>query len=299
MSDKEHRKVKTALDETRLLILGAEVLFGFHINAAFQQQFTRLSDSSRVIYVITFSLMALAIAFLITPSLQHRLIDDGRTTSRIIKACSRCASVALLPFALSLGGALYIVITHRFGRPLGTMVGTVFAGLAITAWYVAGWLMRQFAGESMAPQIETPIDIRVEHMLTEARVLLPGAQALFGFQLAILLTDAFEQLSYFAKAIHVLALSSVALAMILLMTPASLHRISFRGHNTETFHQVGSCLVVAASVPLACGIVGDLYVATTRALESTPWAIAVSAGATAILLTLWFAYPLMLRAQRR
>ena len=30
-------------------------------------------------------------------------------------------------------------------------------------------------------------------MLTEARVVLPGAQALFGFQLAIVLTQSFEQ----------------------------------------------------------------------------------------------------------
>ena len=33
------KKVKTALDETRLLILGAQILFGFHLNAAFQHGF--------------------------------------------------------------------------------------------------------------------------------------------------------------------------------------------------------------------------------------------------------------------
>src|SRR6516162_9022923 len=35
---------------------------------------------------------------------------------------------------------------------------------------------------------------KTEQMLTEARVILPGAQALFGFQLAIVLTRSFEQL---------------------------------------------------------------------------------------------------------
>ena len=32
----QERRVKTALDETRLLILGAQILFGFHLNGAFQ-----------------------------------------------------------------------------------------------------------------------------------------------------------------------------------------------------------------------------------------------------------------------
>src|SRR6185503_6232327 len=38
-----------------------------------------------------------------------------------------------------------------------------------------------------------------EHMLTEARVLLPGAQAMLGFQLAVLLTESFTQLPESAK----------------------------------------------------------------------------------------------------
>ena len=45
MADKgaQHRRVKTALDETRLLILGAEILFGFHLNGAFQSGFAGLA----------------------------------------------------------------------------------------------------------------------------------------------------------------------------------------------------------------------------------------------------------------
>jgi uncharacterized protein DUF6328 len=41
---------RTALDETRLLILGAQILFGFHLNAAFQAGFSRLSDGTHLLY---------------------------------------------------------------------------------------------------------------------------------------------------------------------------------------------------------------------------------------------------------
>jgi hypothetical protein len=39
VTESTHRKVKTALDESRLLILGAQILLGFHLNGAFQSGF--------------------------------------------------------------------------------------------------------------------------------------------------------------------------------------------------------------------------------------------------------------------
>ena len=60
----------------------------------------------------------------------------------------------------------------------------------------------------------TPLDVRVEQMLTEARVMLPGAQALLGFQLAIPLTQGFEGLPEISKIVHTLALCCVALLAI-------------------------------------------------------------------------------------
>jgi hypothetical protein len=42
-------KVKTALDETRLLMLGAQVLFGFELNGVFQEEFATQSAASRYV----------------------------------------------------------------------------------------------------------------------------------------------------------------------------------------------------------------------------------------------------------
>jgi uncharacterized protein DUF6328 len=105
-------------------------------------------------------------------------------------------------------------------------------------------------------------------VLTEARVILPGAQALLGFQLTVTLTRAFGQLSDSLKLFHVASLCCVAVAIILLMTPAALHRISFAGEDTPSFFTIGSWFVVLAPAPLAIGIAGDLYVATSTAATS-------------------------------
>jgi hypothetical protein len=42
-------KVKTALDETRTLMLGAQILLGFQFHGAFQQRFDALSSQVRII----------------------------------------------------------------------------------------------------------------------------------------------------------------------------------------------------------------------------------------------------------
>ena len=41
---------------------------------------------------------------------------------------------------------------------------------------------------------QTPLKTKIEQMLTEARVVIPGAQALLGFQLIAVLTKAFADL---------------------------------------------------------------------------------------------------------
>jgi hypothetical protein len=138
-------------------------------------------------------------------------------------------------------------------------------------------------------------EFRVEHMLTEARVLLPGAQALFGFQMAALLTEAFADLPPFSKFLHAVALCCIALAVILLMAPASFHRITFRGENTESFHRIGSRFVIASAIPLAIGIVSDLYVAVTKALDSAAAGAVLATVIAALLAALWFIRPLMHR----
>jgi hypothetical protein len=85
VTESTHRKVKTALDETRLLILGAQILLGFHLNAAFQAGFAHLGSISRVFYAGAFCAMAAAVGLLIAPSIEHLLVERGRSTARILR----------------------------------------------------------------------------------------------------------------------------------------------------------------------------------------------------------------------
>jgi hypothetical protein len=293
------KRVKTALDETRLFILGAQILFGFHLNGAFQNGFDELNAGARALHAAAFFLMTVAIGALIAPSLEHQLVEQGQASKRMLAAATSFASIALFPFALSLGIDLFIVFDHRFGRAAGAFAGVGLFFLALALWYGPKWTLApttaEHTSESSMEETPTPLDVRIEQMLTEARVMLPGAQALLGFQLAILLTQAFESLPMSSKVVHAVALSCIALAVILLVTPASIHRVAYGGENSETFYRIGSRFVVAAALPLAIGIAGDLYVAVAKAVDS-PTVGAATAFAAAILLAgLWLVYPYRLR----
>ena len=69
------------------------------------------------------------------------------------------------------------------------------------------------------------LDSAARHLLEECRMVLPGIQALFGFQLIAVFNQGFdEKLSGDAQMVHLVALVLTALSMALVMTPAALHR---------------------------------------------------------------------------
>lgn len=99
----------------------------------------------------------------------------------------------------------------------------------------------------------TPLHDKIDQMLTEARVILPGAQALLGFQLSIILTKVFKGLPAATKAMHGVSLCMLAATVILLMMPASYHRLVFAGDDSPDFRRAASIMVTAATLPLALG----------------------------------------------
>jgi hypothetical protein len=295
------KKVKTALDETRLLILGAQVLFGFQLNGVFQEAFSELPASTRLLTCAGQALMTLALCLLIAPSMQHRLVENGEDSNRIHRMTGVFAGWALLPFKISLGIGVYVVFDHLYGRNPALVAGSAFCILAATFWYGLEFALRlsREPHAMLEQEKPTPLPTKVDQMLTEARVILPGAQALLGFQLTVTLTHAFNELPAEVKLLHVLALCCVGLTVILLMTPAALHRISFLGEDTEEFLALGSRFVIAAPAVLAFGIAGDLFVATYKASDSSSLAATIAIVALLLLMLFWFAIPLRIRQGQR
>ncbi|HEU4376838.1 MAG TPA: DUF6328 family protein [Telluria sp.] len=132
----------------------------------------------------------------------------------------------------------------------------------------------------------------LRNVLEEARMVLPGIQALIGFQTMAVFNQRFADLSEEVKSAYLVALGLLILGMGLLMTPAAYHRLAERGMVSLRMINLSSILITAGMVPLMLAFAIDVYVVAVAAIGNSIVGLC-GALATAIFLTgLWFAFPL-------
>jgi hypothetical protein len=137
-----------------------------------------------------------------------------------------------------------------------------------------------------------PLPEAVTHLLEECRMVLPGIQALFGFQLIVVFNDGFdEKLSHGEQVIHLCAIGLVALAVALVMAPAAFHRQNGPREVTQEFVAVATRLLLWSMFPLMIGICLDFYLIARIIIGKASPALLVSLTMLAVFCTLWFLLP--------
>src|SRR5436190_16249820 len=101
------KKVKIALDETRMLILGAQILLGFQFRGVFSDGYEQLSSAARYLDGLALGFMVCVVGLLIAPGPYHRIVEAGEDSGRFHRVVTIIADLALLPFALALGVDLF------------------------------------------------------------------------------------------------------------------------------------------------------------------------------------------------
>jgi hypothetical protein len=292
-------KLKTALDESRLLILGAQVVFGCQFQMVFQERFQDAPRDSQTVQGIGLLALMLAVGLLITPSMTHQIAYRGEDRRGALRVASKCAGLAGVPMTLGLGATTFVVFESLFNRNRGIVAGVTFAAVAFSFLYALGLILRiGHTGQMPPSEKQTLLKTKIEQLLTEARVIIPGAQALLGFQFVVVFVRSFAELPGWVKMTHAAALAAVALSVVLLMTPAALHRIAYDGENSQSFFRISSALVVAAAFPLAVGIAADICVVGFRITGGARFASLSGCVSLLILVAFWFFYPLWLRHAR-
>ena len=130
------------------------------------------------------------------------------------------------------------------------------------------------------------------HLLNEGRMVLPGIQALFGFQLIAVFNQGFAQrLSPAEQALHLAATVLVAVAVALVMTPAALHRQLEPRGVSDLFLRVSSRLLLWSMAPLAVGVSADLYIVARLILGTALPAAVIAVAVLTVYVALWFVLP--------
>jgi hypothetical protein len=134
----------------------------------------------------------------------------------------------------------------------------------------------------------------VRHLLEECRMVLPGVQALFGFQLIAVFSAGFEvQLSPFERRLHLLALAFVAMAGALVMAPAAYHRQTRPREVSAHFLALGGRLLLGSMIPLVAGIGIDFYLISRIIMESPAIAVILAILLTGFFASFWYLLPRM------
>ena len=302
---------KMALDECRMLVLGTQVLVGSECRAVFEPGFPRLPAVSQDLKLLSLALLLAALALLLWPVPYQHLVEPGEEESTDFRHfISLAVRPALFPFSLSLGLDTYVVVEKVAGAGAGAAAGALVGGAALGFLYgieiVARWRKEPSQGKDAMSQLQeqekkkpTPLNERITNVLTEARVALPGAQALLGFQLIAVLTSGFDKLPLLTRISHLVSLTLIALSTILLMTPAAYHRMVHEGEDTEEFYGFAHRMVLGAMVPLALGLSVELYVVAQDVLHSVARGAACAFLCFVVLGGLWFGYPIYRRSRRR
>ena len=132
----------------------------------------------------------------------------------------------------------------------------------------------------------------LQQALEDARMVLPGVQALFGFQLIAVFSEGFaRQLSDAEQTLHLAAILLVTIAIALLMTPAAYHRQVDPRRATERLLSLASRLVSGAMLPLAAGLAIDIDLVARVITGTRPVGAGIGVGAFVLFVALWFVFP--------
>jgi len=142
------------------------------------------------------------------------------------------------------------------------------------------------------PTEELKLGDAISALLEEWRMILPGIQALFGFQLIAVFNQGFgEKLSTGEQYTHLTALALVALAGAIVMAPAAYHRQTGPRHASEGFIRLAGWLLLLALVPLALGIGQDFYLIARIILQNPALSLVLASLLVLFCGLAWFMLP--------
>jgi hypothetical protein len=136
-SDEERidRNLSELLGELRVALPGVQVLFAFLLIVPFNPRFSSATSFQEKLYFVTLVLSAAASAFLIAPSVHHRILFRQQDKGYLVVTANRLVLIGLGFLALAMTAAVVLVTDVVFDAVatavVGIFVGAIFAGI----WY--------------------------------------------------------------------------------------------------------------------------------------------------------------------
>ena len=130
-----------------------------------------------------------------------------------------------------------------------------------------------------------------EQLFHELRAIIPGVEVLFAFMLTVAFTERFERLTDVQRWVYYATFLCAGVAILLLLAPASFHRVRFRQDDKEAMMRTANVEAISALVLISLAIAGTVFLITDLMFSSGA-AAAVSAAIWLATSALWWGVPL-------
>ena len=130
------RNLQEMLGELRVALPGVQVLFAFLLVVPFNQRFPDITNFQETIYFVTLLLATGATAFLIAPTVHHRVQFREQDKERIVMTANRFTIVGMALLAAAMTGAILLITDILYKSTTVTIVAGAVAVMFALLWYV-------------------------------------------------------------------------------------------------------------------------------------------------------------------
>jgi hypothetical protein len=154
-------------------------------------------------------------------------------------------------------------------------------------------MLRTFTKTATPERVESlGLKDQLKDILEEARMVMPGLQALFGFQLIAVFNGDFRKvLSHAEQVVHLAAIGFTAVAVGLVLAPAAVHRQAEPDRVSDRLVHLASRLLTWSMIPLVAAVCLDLYLVSRVILDDPRLAAAIGSLGVLLYFGLWFLLP--------
>jgi hypothetical protein len=129
------RELIELLNELRVALPGVQVLFAFLLIVPFSNGYGRMTAGQKDIFFATFISAALAAAFLIAPSANHRILFRQQEKERLLKRSNLQAIIGLVFLSLAMIGATTLITDVIFDSLRATLTAAGLALVFAVLWF--------------------------------------------------------------------------------------------------------------------------------------------------------------------
>jgi hypothetical protein len=134
--ERADRNMVEMLQELRVAQTGVQILFAFLLSMSFTERFARIDDFQRWTYVVTLLLSALTTGLIVAPAAIHRMLFGRGVKAFTVRIGHRLFVAGLVVLALTLAGAVLLVLDVSVGRSFAAWCAAAVGVLLIGLWFL-------------------------------------------------------------------------------------------------------------------------------------------------------------------